>query len=148
MKGLFRGLRCLFDTNDEKEPEIQIGAPTDVKHVAHIGCDGPSTPAPSWMNEYQSGSEAQSGETGSEAQSSRQHKSRQIKKSSHGNDSPNHHRPRKNKSNTSESSADNVKRTRKKRSDGTTRSSKNKNKDPSDYSDSNCSDGVCRKPVK
>ncbi|XP_024978999.1 CRIB domain-containing protein RIC1-like [Cynara cardunculus var. scolymus] len=65
MKGLFRGLRCIFDADNEKEPEIQIGNPTDVKHVAHIGCDGPSTPAPSWMNEYQGGSESQSGETGS-----------------------------------------------------------------------------------
>jgi hypothetical protein len=35
---------------DEKEQEMQIGFPTDVKHVAHIGCDGPSaTSAPSWV---------------------------------------------------------------------------------------------------
>ena len=27
---------------DEKEQEMQIGLPTDVKHVAHIGWDGPS----------------------------------------------------------------------------------------------------------
>ena len=35
-----------------KEEEIEIGNPTDVKHVAHIGWDGPSaTPAsaPSWV---------------------------------------------------------------------------------------------------
>ncbi|KAF9677741.1 hypothetical protein SADUNF_Sadunf08G0138900 [Salix dunnii] len=46
-----------FFTNfaDEKEEEMQIGFPTDVKHVAHIGCDGPSaTNAPSWMNEFNS----------------------------------------------------------------------------------------------
>lgn len=34
---------------DEKEEEIQIGFPTDVKHVAHIGWDGPSANMPSWV---------------------------------------------------------------------------------------------------
>lgn len=34
---------------DEKEEEIQIGFPTDVKHVAHIGSDDPSANAPSWV---------------------------------------------------------------------------------------------------
>lgn len=32
-----------------KEPEMQIGLPTDVKHVAHIGWDGPSAVDPSWV---------------------------------------------------------------------------------------------------
>ena len=27
--------------DEEKEEEMQIGFPTDVKHVAHIGNDGP-----------------------------------------------------------------------------------------------------------
>ena len=36
-----RNFNCVAD-NDEKEPEMQIGYPTDVKHVAHIGWDGPS----------------------------------------------------------------------------------------------------------
>ncbi|XP_038906613.1 CRIB domain-containing protein RIC7-like [Benincasa hispida] len=31
---------------------MQIGHPTDVKHVAHIGWDGPSVNPPSWMNEF------------------------------------------------------------------------------------------------
>ncbi|KAF7119269.1 hypothetical protein RHSIM_Rhsim13G0157100 [Rhododendron simsii] len=35
-----------------KEREMEIGYPTDVKHVAHIGWDGPSGSAPSWMNEF------------------------------------------------------------------------------------------------
>lgn len=37
-----------------KEEEIQIGNPTDVKHVAHIGWDGPSADAsaPSWVRIY------------------------------------------------------------------------------------------------
>ncbi|XP_058094642.1 CRIB domain-containing protein RIC10 [Magnolia sinica] len=59
VKGLLKGLRYIsqiFDPNI-KEPEMQIGFPTDVKHVAHIGWDGPSTNAPSWMNEYRSSPE-------------------------------------------------------------------------------------------
>ena len=32
-----------------KEREMEIGYPTDVKHVAHIGWDGPSDTAPSWV---------------------------------------------------------------------------------------------------
>jgi hypothetical protein len=46
---------------DGKEPEMQIGFPTDVKHVAHIGWDGPGSNnnnnnnnnaggAPSWVS--------------------------------------------------------------------------------------------------
>lgn len=38
-----------FDAEEEKEPEMQIGLPTDVKHVAHIGWDGPSIDSPSWV---------------------------------------------------------------------------------------------------
>ncbi|XP_028804275.1 CRIB domain-containing protein RIC10-like, partial [Neltuma alba] len=42
------------DENDE----MQIGFPTDVKHVAHIGLDGPSANTPSWMTTLNSASEA------------------------------------------------------------------------------------------
>ncbi|XP_050205019.1 CRIB domain-containing protein RIC7 [Mercurialis annua] len=53
MKGLLKGLRYISQIFDnEKEPEMQIGFPTDVKHVAHIGWDGPSVTSPSWMNEF------------------------------------------------------------------------------------------------
>ncbi|CAK9146821.1 unnamed protein product [Ilex paraguariensis] len=38
-----------------KEREMDIGYPTDVKHVAHIGWDGTSGSAPSWMNEFKTG---------------------------------------------------------------------------------------------
>ncbi|KAH7669803.1 CRIB domain-containing protein [Dioscorea alata] len=59
MKGLLKGLRYIsqiFESEDE-EPEMQIGYPTDVKHVAHIGWDGPSVSSnPSWMNEFRSAS--------------------------------------------------------------------------------------------
>lgn len=55
MKGLLKGLRYISQIFDnEKEPELQIGYPTDVKHVAHIGWDGPSVNSPSWMNEFRS----------------------------------------------------------------------------------------------
>ncbi|KAK1411261.1 hypothetical protein QVD17_37808 [Tagetes erecta] len=166
------------DTDDEKEPEIQIGAPTDVKHVAHIGCDGPSSQAPTWMSEYKGGSESKTSETnagskggGTTDSPSRAHKTKQSRRSAHGNDTSNH-KPRKNKSNTSESSVNessrtrrlknsflgseppaqetNVKKNRKKQGEGTTRSSKTRNKDPSaadaTWSDSGCSDRVCHKP--
>lgn len=34
-----------------KEHEMQIGSPTDVKHVAHIGWDGlTGNASPSWVN--------------------------------------------------------------------------------------------------
>ncbi|KAF5183710.1 Crib domain-containing protein ric7 [Thalictrum thalictroides] len=63
MKGLLKGLRYIsqiFEASDEEEPEMQIGNPTDVKHVAHIGWDGPSVNSPSWMNEFRSPSESSS----------------------------------------------------------------------------------------
>ncbi|KAM3373763.1 CRIB domain-containing protein RIC5-like [Capsicum galapagoense] len=50
VKGLLKGLRYISQIFDEeKEKEIKIGFPTDVKHVAHIGWDGPSTDNPSWV---------------------------------------------------------------------------------------------------
>lgn len=53
MKGLLKGLRYISQIFDEdKEPEMQIGFPTDVKHVAHIGWDGPSVDSPSWLKEF------------------------------------------------------------------------------------------------
>ncbi|CAL0299662.1 unnamed protein product [Lupinus luteus] len=55
VKGLLRGFKYISQIFDnEKEEEIQIGNPTDVKHVAHIGWDGPSVNTPSWMNEFKS----------------------------------------------------------------------------------------------
>ncbi|KMZ64737.1 CRIB domain-containing protein RIC7 [Zostera marina] len=56
MKGLLKGLRYISHIFEpaEKEQEMQIGNPTDVKHVAHIGSDGPATNPPAWMDEYKS----------------------------------------------------------------------------------------------
>lgn len=58
VKGLMRGLKYFSNMFEEKEKEIEIGFPTDVKHVAHIGWDGPSVNSnnnnPSWMKEFNS----------------------------------------------------------------------------------------------
>ncbi|XP_073015781.1 CRIB domain-containing protein RIC6-like [Primulina eburnea] len=66
MKGLLKGLRYISQIfEEEKEQEMQIGLPTDVKHVAHVGCDGPSTnDPPSWMKEFKSESGFQSAPLG------------------------------------------------------------------------------------
>ncbi|CAL0333503.1 unnamed protein product [Lupinus luteus] len=53
--GEFGHVGCLAPAY-EKEDEIQIGFPTDVKHVAHIGSDDPSANAPSWHNNNNSSS--------------------------------------------------------------------------------------------
>ncbi|XP_057486629.1 CRIB domain-containing protein RIC5-like [Actinidia eriantha] len=61
MKGLLKGLRYISQIFDnEKEEEMEIGFPTDVKHVAHIGMEGPSANTPSWMNEFKPDSETSS----------------------------------------------------------------------------------------
>ncbi|XP_074348633.1 uncharacterized protein LOC141687304 [Apium graveolens] len=57
VKGILKGLRYIsqiFEKEEEEEEEIQIGNPTDVKHVAHIGNDGPANSKPSWMKEASS----------------------------------------------------------------------------------------------
>ncbi|XP_031483520.1 CRIB domain-containing protein RIC7-like [Nymphaea colorata] len=59
MKGLLKGLRYIsqiFEPNC-KEHEMEIGYPTDVKHVAHIGWDGASVNTPSWMKKFGSASD-------------------------------------------------------------------------------------------
>jgi len=58
-KGILKPFRYISNMMDGKEPEMQIGFPTDVKHVAHIGWDGPGSNnnnsnnnaggAPSWV---------------------------------------------------------------------------------------------------
>uniref|UniRef100_A0A1S4BC73 CRIB domain-containing protein RIC7-like n=2 Tax=Nicotiana TaxID=4085 RepID=A0A1S4BC73_TOBAC len=52
VKGLLKALGISQIFEGEKEAEMQIGLPTDVKHVAHIGWDGPSVESPSWMKEF------------------------------------------------------------------------------------------------
>ncbi|KAL7088739.1 hypothetical protein ACP275_13G145200 [Erythranthe tilingii] len=56
MKGIYKGFKyTLSQFFVVKEREMEIGFPTDVKHVAHIGWDGPSGSAPTWMNEFKTG---------------------------------------------------------------------------------------------
>ncbi|KAH7545785.1 hypothetical protein FEM48_Zijuj01G0130600 [Ziziphus jujuba var. spinosa] len=52
MKGIYKSFKYISQIFVVKERELEIGYPTDVKHVAHIGWDGPSGSAPSWMNEF------------------------------------------------------------------------------------------------
>ncbi|EEF43909.1 CRIB domain-containing protein RIC10 [Ricinus communis] len=53
IKGIYKGsFKFISQIFVVKEREMEIGYPTDVKHVAHIGWDGPSGSAPSWMNDF------------------------------------------------------------------------------------------------
>ncbi|CAL5185847.1 unnamed protein product [Lathyrus oleraceus] len=53
IKGIYnKGCKYINQIFVVKEREIEIGGPTDVKHVAHIGWDGPNGSGPSWMNEF------------------------------------------------------------------------------------------------
>lgn len=52
IKGIYKGFKYISQIFVVKEREMEIGYPTDVKHVAHIGWDGHSGSAPSWMNEF------------------------------------------------------------------------------------------------
>ncbi|XP_022994301.1 CRIB domain-containing protein RIC10-like [Cucurbita maxima] len=57
LKGIYKSFKYISQIFVMKEREMEIGYPTDVKHVAHIGWDGPSATAPSWMNEFKSAPE-------------------------------------------------------------------------------------------
>ncbi|XP_031481445.1 CRIB domain-containing protein RIC4-like [Nymphaea colorata] len=50
LQRLIRSLKSLSQLFVDKEEfvEMEIGLPTDVKHVAHIGLDGSTTPMKSW----------------------------------------------------------------------------------------------------
>ncbi|CAN8268673.1 unnamed protein product [Cochlearia groenlandica] len=80
MKGLLKGLRYIARIFDEKEPEMQIGIPTDVKHVAHIGWEGPSATTPSWMHDYKS--EAKGSPNKKPASSKERHRNKGRRKAS------------------------------------------------------------------
>ncbi|XP_047178151.1 CRIB domain-containing protein RIC10-like [Vigna umbellata] len=63
VKGLLKGLRYIsqiFDEEDEKQ-QIEIGFPTDVKHLAHIGAENAKASQPSWLTEFKESSEGSSG---------------------------------------------------------------------------------------
>lgn len=69
MKGLLKGFKFLSQIFVHKEHEMEIGYPTDVRHVAHIGWDSSSMNAPSWMNEFKSASDFSSNSLGNFGQS-------------------------------------------------------------------------------
>lgn len=45
----FKNLGHKNFADEEDDKEIQIGFPTDVKHLAHIGCEDAKANAPSWV---------------------------------------------------------------------------------------------------
>ncbi|XP_039804130.1 CRIB domain-containing protein RIC10-like isoform X2 [Panicum virgatum] len=51
IKGIFRGLKIIAQIFIQREHEIEIGYPTDVRHVSHIGF-GANGSCPSWMSEF------------------------------------------------------------------------------------------------
>lgn len=58
MKGIYKaGFKYISNIFVVKERELEIGYPTDVKHVAHIGWEGSSGTAPTWMSEFRKGPE-------------------------------------------------------------------------------------------
>ncbi|KAL2324360.1 hypothetical protein Fmac_023418 [Flemingia macrophylla] len=52
LKGIYKSFKFITQIFVVKEREMEIGYPTDVKHVAHIGWDGPSGTGPSWMSDF------------------------------------------------------------------------------------------------
>nr|CAB3468769.1 unnamed protein product [Digitaria exilis] len=57
MKGIFRGLKIIaqiFTVQREHEHEIEIGYPTDVRHLSHVGFSA-SGSCPSWSRGGSSG---------------------------------------------------------------------------------------------
>ncbi|KAL0676742.1 hypothetical protein Bca4012_004723 [Brassica carinata] len=90
MKGLLKGLRYIARIFEvEKEPEMQIGQPTDVKHVAHIGWEGPSATTPSWMHDYKSPEDEAKGSSNKKpASSGERKKNKGRRKSSTSTNSP------------------------------------------------------------
>ncbi|KAI4365060.1 hypothetical protein MLD38_021080 [Melastoma candidum] len=55
----FKFISQIFVVKEDEE-EMEIGLPTDVKHVAHIGGDGPSGCGPAWMKDFRGAPEFQS----------------------------------------------------------------------------------------
>eukprot|EP00268_Persea_americana_P006516 TRINITY_DN12352_c0_g1_i1.p1 TRINITY_DN12352_c0_g1~~TRINITY_DN12352_c0_g1_i1.p1 ORF type:complete len:119 (+),score=25.94 TRINITY_DN12352_c0_g1_i1:305-661(+) len=58
IKGFFKRFKHISQIFVYKEEhEMEIGYPTDVRHVSHIGSDGTSMNAPSWMNDFRTASD-------------------------------------------------------------------------------------------
>ncbi|KAJ3693625.1 hypothetical protein LUZ60_009105 [Juncus effusus] len=80
LKGVFKGLKFISQIFVVKENSngMEIGSPTDVKHVAHIGWESPtgpgsSCPSPSWMGDYKASTDFSSlGTVGHSRETSRE----------------------------------------------------------------------------
>ncbi|XP_010434134.1 PREDICTED: CRIB domain-containing protein RIC11-like [Camelina sativa] len=57
MKGIYKSFKSISQMFVVKERDIEIGYPTEVKHVAHIGWEGSSGSAPGWMSDFKAGEE-------------------------------------------------------------------------------------------
>ncbi|KAF9609079.1 hypothetical protein IFM89_012519 [Coptis chinensis] len=55
IKGICKGFRFISQIFVSKERELEIGYPTEVKHVAHIGWESQCN-TPSWMNDFNTSS--------------------------------------------------------------------------------------------
>ncbi|KAG6603765.1 CRIB domain-containing protein RIC10-like isoform X2 [Cucurbita moschata] len=57
LKGIYKSFKYVSQIFAMKDREMEIGYPTDVKHVSHIGLDNssPSGSAPSWIKEFKGG---------------------------------------------------------------------------------------------
>ncbi|KAE9618620.1 hypothetical protein Lal_00047423 [Lupinus albus] len=53
LKGICKSFKYITQIFVAKEREMEIGYPTDVKHLTHIGWDGPSGSKPSWMSHFE-----------------------------------------------------------------------------------------------
>ncbi|CAL5041299.1 unnamed protein product [Urochloa decumbens] len=69
IKGIFRGLKIIAQIFMQREHEIEIGYPTNVRHVSHIGFDA-SGSCPSWMNGFRGVEEVPAGGGGAASISS------------------------------------------------------------------------------
>ncbi|KAH7662168.1 CRIB domain-containing protein [Dioscorea alata] len=72
IKGFFKGIKYFSQIFVAKEHEMEIGHPTNVRHVAHVGWDNASVHAPSWMNEFKPSSDFSSTTVGNFAGASRE----------------------------------------------------------------------------
>ncbi|KAM7263843.1 hypothetical protein ACFE04_001526 [Oxalis oulophora] len=59
IKGIYKSLKSFSQifVVKESQREMEIGYPTDVKHLSHIGSDASSGNAPSWMTEFKTSSD-------------------------------------------------------------------------------------------
>ncbi|RLM55483.1 CRIB domain-containing protein RIC10-like isoform X3 [Panicum miliaceum] len=78
IKGIFRGLKFIAQIfTVQREHVIEIGYPTDVRHVSHIGF-GASGSSPSWMSEFRGVEEVAAAVGGGGASASSAAQSRQT----------------------------------------------------------------------